>query len=127
MVLKRSAGIGLGLNETEIPAADTGGGMKGLVGLAGNDIDRTANGVAAVKRTLRSAQDLDPFHIQIIEELRRRSGDINTIDLRCDVWICPIIDIAVADAADIDQWADPDLGNIEIWHERHQVFDIQNP
>ena len=55
--------------------------MHGVRGLFHNDADRTARGIAPVKRTLRPAQHLDPLYVKQSNVVDVLPGDIHVIDV----------------------------------------------
>ena len=70
--------------------------------LLGDLVDRAAGGVAAVKRALRPAQNLDPFQIVIGRRRQRRAAEINVVDVHRHAAVAGGGDGGRADAANLE-------------------------
>ncbi len=66
----------------------------------GHVLDRAADGVAAVERALRTAQDLDATHIEDVEHGALRASDIDVVDIEAHARLEAPERILLADAAD---------------------------
>ena len=67
---------------------------------AGHIFDRAADGVAAVKRALRAAQDFDPIDVVDVEHRRLRAVEVDVVEIDADAVFEAGDRILLADAAD---------------------------
>ena len=83
---------GLRLNESEAAVVELEVGARREAGLAGRDVDRAGGRVLAEERALRSAQHLDPIHVEEVERRRGGTGVEDAVDVetrrpaRCRHW-----------------------------------------
>ncbi len=91
--------------------------------LTGNDVDRAAQRVLAVERPLRSAQHLDPFQVEQFE-LRAEGARLeDAVDIDGDARIGrQIVDVADAEAADLENQAVRSVAAARLQHKVRRVF-----
>ena len=120
------SGLGDFFDAVEIVIAD--GSLKFclelVVGTASDDIDRAADRVTAVKRTLRTAKNLDTLDIEKTREIRRWARDIDAVDVNRRTRIRTAEDVIRSNAADIDLRERRILRDVQIGRHRHQVANI---
>jgi hypothetical protein len=122
---QRAADRGIRLQQQGIAAdrlADIAGKLVGRLG--GDQVDRTAGGIAAVKRALRPAQHFDPFEIEHRAELGLGQADHRAIDVERNRWVNAGQRARQADTAN------EQLGEVEIVAEAdagHQVLQPFDP
>ena len=71
-------------------------------GLARNQADRAARGVAAIERALRAAQHLDTLQIDELEHRAGRAADDDAVDIDADGRVCGEDRFGFADAPHLD-------------------------
>ncbi|MNE43756.1 hypothetical protein D3C80_1379480 [compost metagenome] len=92
-------GDDIALVEAAVGGADLALGLIGVDTL-GDVFDRAADGVAAVKRALRPAQDFDALDVEDVQNRRLRTGDIDIIHIEADARLEAPQRVLLADAAD---------------------------
>ncbi len=74
-------------DQVDLVVAAVGGahpGVEFVAEPAGDIFERAADRVAAVERTLRPAQHLDPLDVENVEHRRLRAGDVDVVDIEAD-------------------------------------------
>ena len=73
-----------------------------VAGPAGDELDRAADGVLAVERALRAAQDFDPLDVEQVELVAADARQIDVVDIDADGRVERLQRVRLADAADED-------------------------
>ena len=100
-VAERDVDHALGAVAVVIAIFALSGDVEALeIGLGGDEVDDAGSGVAAVQCSLRTAQDFDPFEIEIIGFEDARTEQRQIVDVDRGRRIAGYADAQVADAAD---------------------------
>ena len=98
--------------------------FEAVAGPAADHVDRSAHRIAAVERALRSAQHLDPLHIQEIGEITGRASEIDPVEMDSRRGIGAAEHIVRADAANIDLREGRVLRHQQVRRQRGEIAHI---
>ena len=86
----------------EVPAGETNRGFALVRRRLGDQVDGTAEAVAAVERALRAAKDLDPLEVEKVGQHHRRPRQVDAVQIHGGTRIGPREHRIGADPADRD-------------------------
>ncbi|MNM90247.1 hypothetical protein D3C81_1024970 [compost metagenome] len=97
----RAADRRLGVELAVVAHGDLGEAF-GLGGQAARDVlDRTADGVLAVQRALRTAQNFDARDVEHVQQRPLRAGNVDVVQVDAYAWVSAPGGVGLADAADV--------------------------
>src|SRR3546814_295182 len=99
---ERSRDRGEDIIGVELAKARLGFGREAVGRPLGDDVDRAADGVAAIECALRPLQHLDALDIAERAERARGASEIDFVDEHADRRLGARVELAAADAADIE-------------------------
>ncbi len=100
VAFERPADPRVGAKLAEVPGGEIGGRLQLIRGRPGDQVDRSADGVASIQGALRPAQHLDAIEIEKLHELHRRPSEVDAVEIHRRTGIRSGIDDVRADPAD---------------------------
>ena len=100
VALKRPADPRVGAKFAEVPTGEPGRRLQLIRGRPGDQVDRSADGVAPIQGALGTAQHLDAIEIEKLHELHRRPSEVDAVEIHRRTGIRSGIDDVRANPAD---------------------------